>query len=169
MTLSHKIENNVILISLGVKLDEETTVNFESYTEGLLNNQLEEFKGVMIDFKNVRRLSSSGVGIIVSFFKKLKKKNKQLVLYNLSEEVSEPFYIIHLDDVIDIFPNEREALSIFQDPEERYETFSSSVPKKVLNQLNSLSQKKKKDRSSLVEEALTLYLSSQDKNNQSSE
>lgn len=169
MTLSHKIKNNVILITLGVKLDGENTLNFESYTDDLLNNQLEGFKGVMIDFKNVRRLSSSGVGIIVSFFKKLKKKNIQLVLCNLSEEVSEPFYIIHLDDVIDIFPNEKEALSIFQDPEERYETFSSSVPQKVLNQLNSLSQKKKKTRSSLVEEALTLYLSSQDKNNQSSE
>lgn len=159
MEISHQIDNNICIISLAGRIVEGEAGMFQDYVTLLFaDNKIE---GMVIDFEEVPRIDSTGVGITVSIFKMLEKKEIKLVCCQMNNEVAELFYLIRLDKVIGIYPTLQEALSIFQGPDNRYVALDVRIPKKMFDQLNDLTKKVGKSRSLMVEEALIAYLDQQ--------
>lgn len=111
MKLSHEIENQVYVVSAIGDLREETATTFKNYTFPLTKE--EQINGLVIDFKEVFKIDSTGVGIIVMLFKTLQKSQIPLVLCNLSRKINEQFHTNRLDSLIQICSSREEALSSF--------------------------------------------------------
>ena len=58
---------------------------------------------IILDFSQVKMIDSSGLGKILLFQKELREKGGSLKILNItSEYVEKMFYMIHLDQVVDI-------------------------------------------------------------------
>jgi anti-anti-sigma factor len=77
----------------------------------MINEVLEQDNGtriVLIDFKNVTFMDSSGLGALVLAFKALRAADKKLVICGINEQVRILFELTGMDKVFEIFPNEEE-------------------------------------------------------------
>ena len=64
------------------------------------------YSEIVIDFTNVSSIDSSGLGKLLLFQKKLKERQGELTIINItSEYVSKMFKMIHLQKVINIQDN----------------------------------------------------------------
>lgn len=92
-------------------LSEENTVygklegEFDVYTSPKLRTELENIEihkgiNVILDFKNVTYMDSSGLGIIVAFYKKIINYEGNLKLVNLSKKLNRLFEITGLNELI---------------------------------------------------------------------
>ena len=94
-----KNENEVIVIPEG-KIDFS---NSEDFKEKLLDVYEEGYNEIIIDFSNISSIDSSGLGKILLFHKKLKDRNGDLKIRNItSDYVKKMFNMIHLDQVVNI-------------------------------------------------------------------
>ena len=80
-----------------------------------LGSLVEKRKGVnlLLNMSNVTYISSSGLGAIVSLFKKVTRQGGKLKVCGLQQVVREVFEVMHLNKVIPIFDTEEEALASF--------------------------------------------------------
>ena len=65
---------------------------------------------VILDFKNISYIDSTGLGNILRMFELLKKKKGKLVITSLQLDVENIFKITTLDSLIPIFENVETAL-----------------------------------------------------------
>ncbi|MBS1516301.1 MAG: STAS domain-containing protein [Bacteroidetes bacterium] len=66
----------------------------------IVNKELtDECREVEIDFANVTSINSSGLGILIACYKKVKSMNKELRLINLNDKLLNVFKITKLDTV----------------------------------------------------------------------
>ncbi|MBF0288438.1 MAG: STAS domain-containing protein [SAR324 cluster bacterium] len=113
LQITHRIENDVHIVSIGGELVQETTNEFRGYLDTFLDN--EHFKGIILNLKNTSQVNSAGLGNIIAAQKKLQKTNKHLNICCLNKNISRIFSIGLLTEVISIYPDEAEALSSFED------------------------------------------------------
>lgn len=75
-------------------------------------NQLidEHHSQLVLDFTRVDYLSSAGMRVLLAATKKLKSKKGNLILFSLSEEVSEIINLAGFDKILHICSTEKEAL-----------------------------------------------------------
>ena len=65
---------------------------------------------LVLDFQNVRHMSSSALGMLVTIRRQVKDKGGQLRLCNIGETIHEIFVITRLGEIFDIRPSRDEAL-----------------------------------------------------------
>jgi anti-sigma B factor antagonist len=65
-------------------------------------------KIVLVDFKDVTFMDSSGLGALVLAFKALRAADKKLVLCSINEQIRILFELTGMDKVFEIFPNQDE-------------------------------------------------------------
>jgi anti-anti-sigma factor len=65
-------------------------------------------KIVLVDFKNVTFMDSSGLGALVLAFKALRSADIKLVLCSINEQVRILFELTGMDKVFEIFPSQEE-------------------------------------------------------------
>lgn len=61
---------------------------------------------VLVDFKDVTFMDSSGLGALVLAFKTLRAADTQLVLCSINEQVRILFELTNMDKVFEIFPSQ---------------------------------------------------------------
>ena len=77
--------------------------NSQDLKEELLDVYDEGFNEIIIDFSNISSIDSSGLGKILLFHKKLKEREGELKIRNISSDyVKKMFNMIHLDKIINI-------------------------------------------------------------------
>ena len=59
---------------------------------------------LIVDFENVRYISSAGLGALVSLHKQARAAGKRLTVSGVSPDVYEPFAVTRLTNVLDIRP-----------------------------------------------------------------
>ena len=69
--------------------------------------------GIVINCDNVKFIDSSGLGLIVSIYKTLKKLEKKFALTALSDKTMEIFTLTKLDNILTIANTNQDALEIF--------------------------------------------------------
>ncbi|MDF5718852.1 MAG: STAS domain-containing protein [Rhizonema sp. NSF051] len=97
----------VKVIQLNGNLDSTQSQNFrEKITEIIEGEKITKI--VLVDFKNVTFMDSSGLGALVLAFKALKSVDRKLVVCSINEQVRILFELTGMDKVFEIFPNEEE-------------------------------------------------------------
>lgn len=106
-----KIENFLILSISGNIVLEDTTKLKEHVEQYIEDSSVE---GIIINCDSVKFIDSSGLGLIVSIFKTLKKMDKKFALTALSDRTMEIFTLTKLDNILTIAKDNESALEIFK-------------------------------------------------------
>ena len=69
-------------------------------------------KKIVLNFKNVEFLSSAALGKLITFQKKSKRANAELILTNIAPEIFQVFTITNLDKLFQIKDSEADALAV---------------------------------------------------------
>ncbi len=72
----------------------------------------EDRKKLVLNFSNVEFLSSAALGKLITFEKKSKRNDAQLILTNISPEIFQVFAITNLDKLFQIKDSEVDALAV---------------------------------------------------------
>lgn len=101
-----EIEHRVIL-RLDGRLDAASSPILERKIANLIE---EDHYHLLLDFSRVDYLSSAGMRVLLSATKKLSSKKGGLILFSLTEDVSEVIKMAGFDKILRIFSSEKEAL-----------------------------------------------------------
>ena len=85
----------------------------EALDKAYLEAESKQPKTILLNFKDVNYINSTGIALIVSLLAKARKEHRRLAISNLSDHYKEIFQITRLADFMTIFPDEptaREAL-----------------------------------------------------------
>lgn len=74
---------------------------------------VENRRKVIVDFSDVRFLSSQAIGVIISMHQKVKKIKGEMVLCGVREEIMKVFKITSLDKLLKFLPDDKAALKKF--------------------------------------------------------
>jgi len=91
-------------------LDTNTSPAAESVVNQLLEGGSEK---IIFNFMNLNYISSSGLRILLSTAKKMKTSGGNMMVCNLNDTVQEVFDISGFSAILDLAPNEEEALAAF--------------------------------------------------------
>ncbi len=69
-------------------------------------------KKLVLNFSNVEFLSSAALGKLITFEKKAKRHDAELILSNISPEIYQVFSITNLDKLFQIKDSEADALAV---------------------------------------------------------
>lgn len=67
-----------------------------------IKERLDQGSGIVLDFKNVNYIDSTGLGLLVSIHKKAVIDKKDLKLINVNEEIERIFNMTMLDTLLSI-------------------------------------------------------------------
>ncbi|MEH2178376.1 STAS domain-containing protein [Nostoc sp.] len=97
------MREQVKVIKLSGNLNATTSQDFRQKITGILESGA---KIVLVDFKDVTFMDSSGLGALVLAFKTLRAADTKLVLCSINEQVRILFELTNMDKVFEIFPNQ---------------------------------------------------------------
>ncbi|MDH5716169.1 MAG: STAS domain-containing protein [Spirochaetia bacterium] len=70
---------------------------------------------IIVDMKKVPFINSAALGIFLSIFREVEKKNGRFGICSLSADVENLLEITKLDSVLEVFKNQEDAVESFQD------------------------------------------------------
>ncbi len=104
-----KTEDQFDWIELEGDLDFHSSPDLRRELTKLVEHQASK---VIIDFKKVSYIDSSGLATFVELFQRMKRYGGKLVLYNLNPAVRSVFEISKLDSIFKLAGTEKEAVSL---------------------------------------------------------
>jgi anti-sigma B factor antagonist len=72
-----------------------------------------DYPKLLLDFSSVDHLSSAALGMLININNRVKKKNGQLRLANIKQQILEVFLLTKLNKLFRILPSRDEALASF--------------------------------------------------------
>lgn len=95
-----KINNNDVIITPKENIDFSNSQKFKEILQKLFE---QNYKKVIIDFSEIERIDSSGLGKLLLFQKKLKERDGDLIISNVKNDyIKNMFEMMHLNKVITI-------------------------------------------------------------------
>jgi len=107
LQFSQRSEGEVTVLSLAGRLDAITAPEIRPAIEELVEHRRGK---VLIELSTLTMIDSSGVGAIVSLFKRLRAHSGDVKLSGLRGQPKEIFHLLRLDQVFDVYPTLDEAL-----------------------------------------------------------
>jgi anti-sigma B factor antagonist len=83
-----------------------------AYTEAEKDNR----DPILLNFEEVDYINSTGIALIVGLLARARAAKRDLSAYGLSEHYVEIFNITRLSDFVSVFPDERSAMEIADQP-----------------------------------------------------
>lgn len=111
MTLDVRVENDVLIAILNGEVDHHYAEQVRDVIEKEYINC--EFKNIILSFKNIRFMDSSGIGMVIGRYKFAKARGGTLVACDLTLEAKRIFDISGLGKIIRICDNIDEAIACF--------------------------------------------------------
>lgn len=108
MKLHDRIENNVYILRIEGDLSSKFILDLENHLQPILED--DKIKGMVFNMERTTFIDSSGIGLILSFYKTLEDRNSKMSVCHLSEDNIELFQMTRLSDIMSIFNTEREAI-----------------------------------------------------------
>ena len=98
MQVKNRVHKNVLYISLDGELDEHTA----EYTRINLDRLMTEVRAaqIVIDLANLRFMDSTGIGILIGRYKKMKDKNVPIYICNPSTQAERIFKMTGLYSIM---------------------------------------------------------------------
>ena len=108
MNLNVKKINDYIVINFNGSLDTKVSRNFEEDIENILAQYPE--MNILLNMKDLKYLSSSGLKIFVSLRRALSEKNLELKICNMGRAVKDVFEMTKLLQFFKIYSDEESAI-----------------------------------------------------------
>ena len=111
MVIGLRIELEEIDRTIILRIEGRIDASSASILDRKINQLIEEqHSSLALDFSRVDYLSSAGMRVLLAATKKLKSKKGHLILFSLSEEVSEIINLAGFDKILHLCSTEKEAL-----------------------------------------------------------
>jgi anti-anti-sigma factor len=65
---------------------------------------------VILSFRNVEAMDSTGLGLLITLSARAQREGQRLVAYGLGTPVQQAFAVSYLDEVLEVYADEAEAL-----------------------------------------------------------
>lgn len=98
MQIKKKITNNILHVMLCGELDEYTA----NYTRNILDDLIcsSTFSKMIIDLSQLEFMDSTGIGVLIGRYKKLKTKNKPVYIMNPNNHIEKIFKMSGLYEIM---------------------------------------------------------------------
>jgi anti-sigma B factor antagonist len=108
MHIEERSVGNVTILELAGRLELE---DGDGVLRDHVNRLAEEGRvKLVLDLKDVSRLDSAGIGMLVAKYLTVKKRGGTMCLLHLTDRTRRPLHITKLDSVFDIFEDEDDAV-----------------------------------------------------------
>ena len=109
MYLKFDMKNGILIVTLIGELDhhsaEEVRVKIDDRIER------DNIKKVIMDFKEVTFMDSSGIGVVIGRLKKVKNRDGKVCITNINKRVDKVFTLSGLYKIITVYNDVNEALA----------------------------------------------------------
>lgn len=99
MDINFKINDDVLYILLSGELDEYSASFTREYMDNIFLN--EKFSDVVLDFRNLEFMDSTGIGVLIGRYKNLHNSKKRLFISNANPTIEK---IINMSGIYEIMP-----------------------------------------------------------------
>ena len=100
-------EKNLIIEFLTSELDHHITNEVRDEIDIILDSK--SIKNIIFDFKNIRFMDSSGIGVIIGRYKKISSEGGKVV--NVNDRVKKIFNLSGMNKIINIYDTYEEVAS----------------------------------------------------------
>ena len=108
MTIIQRNEKGVIVLNLSDNIASDGVAILKNFIKPYLEDQT--VQTIIINLEKINFIDSSGIGLIISVFKKLLERKAKLILTNMNEKNIELFEMMHLNKILTLYETESEAL-----------------------------------------------------------
>ena len=108
----HELDGGTCIVNPGAALTLDAPYQFKSFVNELLEK--EPVDRLIVTFEDLNRIDSFGIGVIVGLFKAMRAQDKSFAVTNMSESHRNLFVATGLDQVIDIFDTNADALAAME-------------------------------------------------------
>ncbi len=112
MQVEVKLENDVLVAVLGGEIDHHYAEQIRNEIESKYEEN--KAKNIVLSFKNVRFMDSSGIGMVIGRYKFVVARGGNLVACDLTLEAKRIFDMSGLGKIVDIYDTLDEALECFR-------------------------------------------------------
>ena len=98
MEIKSKTKNGTLYILMSGELDEYTANYTRDAMDSLISNNM--FNKLVIDMHDLEFMDSTGIGVLIGRYKKLKNKNKLMYVINPSTHIERIFQMSGLYEII---------------------------------------------------------------------
>lgn len=110
MKIEDRVDNNFAILAIDGNIVLEETAKLKESVEVFVENA--NLTGIIMNCENVNFIDSSGLGLIVSIYKTLLKRERKFALTALNDRTKEIFILTKLDKILTLSDSDEEALSI---------------------------------------------------------
>ncbi len=107
MEIDKRTENGVTIVTVTERVDGVTSLELETYIEDLLK---ETSSNIILDFSELKYISSAGLRVVLSTAKNLKNQKRELFLSGLTDSVKDVFQMAGFYAILKIFDTITQAL-----------------------------------------------------------
>ena len=102
-------EKNLIIEFMVPELDHHITNEVRDGIDNILSSK--PIKNIIFDFKNIKFMDSSGIGVIIGRYKKISSEGGKVSVINVNARVKKIFDLSGMDKIISIYDTSEEAIS----------------------------------------------------------
>ena len=103
--------NNIVVIYPPFKVDATLSDELNSMLDQIIEN--DSNSDILLNLRNVDFISSSGLRVIVATWKKLSNIGRDIKVCTLNDAIRDIFNITQLNNFIDLFDTEENAIAAF--------------------------------------------------------
>lgn len=102
-------DKNLIIEFMVPELDHHITNEVRDGIDNILNSK--PIKNIIFDFKNIKFMDSSGIGVIIGRYKKISNEGGKVSVVNVNARVKKIFDLSGMNKIISIYGTKEEAIS----------------------------------------------------------
>ncbi|MBN1781176.1 STAS domain-containing protein [bacterium] len=115
--MKYEKENTEGIIIVRVQESQITMSEAPDVKTALLGLMVEEGDCILLNLRSVQKMDSTGMGALLFGIRQAEQHDKELCVCELNDKVRFLIRIARLEEVIDVFESEKEALAELKDEE----------------------------------------------------
>lgn len=108
MDISSEVREHVLVANIGERIDGSNALDFQNALAALIDDSERD---VILDFENLKYISSAGLRVILMTAKTVQRQGGRLMVCSLSESVREVFKISGFDRIIPVEDSQEDAIA----------------------------------------------------------
>ncbi len=125
MTIKKSLRGNIILLTLAGELDMYNSTEFRQHIDAMLDKHSP--KGLLMNFRDLTYVDSSGIGQLLSLIKRTTQKNCETCFCHIQDQVLEIIKLTRILPLFEIKSSERRAIDYLEGKIRKKSQYSRST------------------------------------------